>query len=127
MIFRHRIIKMHLFSPGRDGSLGSVEHSFNPRSAYQRIGNFFIGTRPIWFGTALVCLLGWYLLGPSPSDAIHDQPGSIGAASLPVIASRSAAIALQIFMLLIRPSVVATWKVLGFSRTSSSALAATLL
>ena len=31
VIFRHRIIRMRLFSPRGDGTLGSVQHSYNPR------------------------------------------------------------------------------------------------
>ena len=48
---------MQLFRPGRDGTLGYVEHAYNRRSLYQSVGNFFIGTGPIWFGSALVYLL----------------------------------------------------------------------
>ena len=62
LIFRHKILEMKLFSPEEDGSLGYVNHSYNPNSFYQRIGNFFIGTGPIWFGVAVLCLISWLLL-----------------------------------------------------------------
>lgn len=42
--------------------LGYVNHSYNPKSFYQRIGNFFIGTGPIWFGIAVLCFVSWLLL-----------------------------------------------------------------
>lgn len=62
LIFRHKIVEMKLFSPKEDGTLGYVNHSYNPNSFYQRIGNFFIGTGPIWFGVAVLCLISWLLL-----------------------------------------------------------------
>ena len=62
LIFRHKIVEMKLFSPEEDGTLGYVNHSYNPKSFYQRIGNFFIGTGPIWFGVAVLCLISWLLL-----------------------------------------------------------------
>ena len=62
VIFRHKIVEMKLFSPEEDGTLGYVNHSYNPNSFYQRIGNFFIGTGPIWFGVAVLCLISWLLL-----------------------------------------------------------------
>lgn len=62
VIFRHKIVEMKLFSPEDDGTLGYVNHSYNPKSFYQRIGNFFIGTGPIWFGGAVLCLISWLFL-----------------------------------------------------------------
>ena len=62
LIFRHKIVEMKLFSPEEDATLGYVNHSYNPNSFYQRIGNFFIGTGPIWFGVAVLCLISWLLL-----------------------------------------------------------------
>ncbi len=62
VIFRHRIVEMKLFQP-EDGSLGYVKHAFNPRSFYQNVGNFFIGTGPIWLGSGALYLLARLLLG----------------------------------------------------------------
>ena len=62
LIFRHKIVEMKLFSPKEDGTLGYVNHSYNPNSFYQRIGNFFIGTGPIWFGIAVLWFISWLLL-----------------------------------------------------------------
>ena len=44
IIFRHKILDMELFNPREDGTLGYVNHAWNPKSLYQRIGNFFIWT-----------------------------------------------------------------------------------
>ena len=63
VIFRHRIIEMKLFSPDKEsGTLGYVHHSFNPKSIYQRAGNFFIGIGPIILGSLVIFASSWFLL-----------------------------------------------------------------
>ncbi|HAQ17744.1 MAG TPA: hypothetical protein DCR40_00750 [Prolixibacteraceae bacterium] len=63
IIFGHRIIEIKLFAPSRlDGTLGYVSHSYNPDSFYQRVGNFFIGTGPIFFGSFLLYVLIYFCL-----------------------------------------------------------------
>lgn len=63
LLFGHRIRKITLFNPNaKDGSLGSVEHSYNPRNFYQRAGNFFIGAGPLIFGSLVIMTLGYFLL-----------------------------------------------------------------
>lgn len=65
IIFRHRITKVKLYTPNSaDGTLGYINHSYNPNSTYQRIGNFFIGVGPIIFG-ALVLYAALYYLVPN--------------------------------------------------------------
>ncbi len=67
IIFRHKIISMKLFSPDREtGILGYVEQTYDSKSVYQLIGNFFIGVGPIILGTAIICLLSYLLLGLDP-------------------------------------------------------------
>jgi len=63
VLFRHRINKMKLFSinPTSD-KLGYVNHSYNPNSIYQSIGNFFIGIGPILFGSVVIYGLSQLLL-----------------------------------------------------------------
>jgi hypothetical protein len=108
VIFRHRIIRMRLFRPGSDGTLGSVQHSYNPRSTYQRIGNFFIGTGPIWFGSTMVCVLAWFLLGPTASDAVRHMSTSDDPANLPGVLLQVTGLAWQLFTSLLRPAVVSS-------------------
>jgi hypothetical protein len=73
IVFGHRIMRMNLFRPSsHDGTLGYVEHAFDPGSLYQRVGNFFIGTGPIWFGTIIIYLMSRYILDASAFNTICD-------------------------------------------------------
>jgi hypothetical protein len=62
LIFGHKIQEMKLFSPEDDGTLGYVNHRYNPKNPYHQIGNFFIGTGPIWGGVLMVWLTSYFLL-----------------------------------------------------------------
>lgn len=62
LIFQHKILEMKLFSPEEDGTLGYVNHAYNPKNIYHRIGNFFIGTGPIWGGCLMLWVVSWLLL-----------------------------------------------------------------
>lgn len=61
LVFFHRIEEMRLFRIGDDGVLGYVNHSYNPRNVYQRIGNYFIGVAPILCGGAVLFFVMPYL------------------------------------------------------------------
>jgi hypothetical protein len=79
LIFRHKINEIKFFSPDLDsGTLGYVNHSYNPKSIYQTIGNFFIGIGPIILG-ALVIYLATYILSGhliefAPTQNIDNAP-----------------------------------------------------
>ena len=63
ILFRHKIIAIKLFNPDpSDGTLGYVNHSYNPSSRYQRIGNFFIGIGPVLFGAFVLYALLYFLM-----------------------------------------------------------------
>jgi hypothetical protein len=67
IVFRHSIKKVKLYSwpssqSGSDVALGYVEHSFNPNSLYQVIGNFFIGIAPIFGGVVATGIFSLALL-----------------------------------------------------------------
>ncbi len=71
VVFRHKITEMKLFSPDpANGTLGYVAHSHDPSSRYQKVGNFFIGTGPIWLGTIVVFMLARLMLGIEFTEAL---------------------------------------------------------
>lgn len=60
LLFNHKIIAVELFRPKKyknDGVLGFVKHTYNSKSLYQQIGNFFIGIAPMIFGTFFIWVL----------------------------------------------------------------------
>ena len=86
VLFRHKINEVRLFRPvqGRaDGTLGYVHHAWDNKSWYQMIGNFFIGTAPMFFGAGLLFLL---LRIAYPAAFVNvaqigEIPGALGAAA----------------------------------------------
>ena len=62
-VFGHNVMDVKLFNPNSEnGVLGYVNHSYNPKSIYQKIGNFFIGIAPILSGTGVIMILFRLLL-----------------------------------------------------------------
>lgn len=70
IVFGHKINEIKLFSLGDDGTLGYVNHSYNPKNMYQRIGNFFIGVAPILGISAVILLLAKLLLPDLPYEIL---------------------------------------------------------
>ncbi len=70
LIFRHKITEIKLFQIGsQDGTLGYVNHSYNKKNVYHRIGNYFIGIAPLIVGLVLMMLV-FYLLMPDSFNYI---------------------------------------------------------
>ncbi|MBU2542592.1 hypothetical protein KJ785_03465 [Patescibacteria group bacterium] len=67
-LFHHKINDISFFQPNKiNGNLGHVDHSYNKKSPYQNIGNFFIGAAPmIWGSIILVTML--YFLVPNGKE-----------------------------------------------------------
>lgn len=66
IVFGHRIVRIQWF-PTRteNGQLGYVSHTYNPKSSYQKIGNFFIGVAPVFSGIAALVVLMYYFVPQS--------------------------------------------------------------
>jgi hypothetical protein len=64
VLFGHRVHRVKWFDPSAtDGALGSVEHSYDASSAYQRVGTIVIGLAPLLAGAAVLLLAARLLLG----------------------------------------------------------------
>jgi hypothetical protein len=62
LIFGHKIKEIKLFKPDpKSGTLGYVNHTYNPKNLYHQTGNFFIGIGPILMCTLLLFLLSLLL------------------------------------------------------------------
>jgi len=60
IIFGHKINNMLLYS-FNPYEIEHVDHSWNPDSLYQRIGNFFIGIGPLIFSSIIVYIIAIFL------------------------------------------------------------------
>lgn len=66
IIFRHQITDIRLLiTDSSDGTMGYVQHNYNPTSIYQSIGNFFIGIAPIFSGISAIFLSMYFLIPKS--------------------------------------------------------------
>ena len=75
LIFGHKVLEVKFFENDPDRNrLGYVNHRYNPASFYQRIGNFFIGTGPIWFGVGCIFLFSILLLPSGMIGIGEDLP-----------------------------------------------------
>ena len=71
LIFMHKIKEVHFFKPDpKSGTLGFVSHTYNKKSVYQKIGNFFIGIGPMIVGGGVLVSLAYFML-PSRIDMVN--------------------------------------------------------
>ena len=82
VLFRHKIIDVVLFSPDAStGELGHVAHSYNQKSFYQSIGNFFIGAAPLILGPIILVILLCTLV-PGGRELFSSIPSSLDSLSI---------------------------------------------
>lgn len=72
LLFRHKINDIKLFNAKSD-TIGYVLHSYDSRSWYQQMGNFFIGVGPIIIGTFIVYIL-FIALAPELKNNVFEIP-----------------------------------------------------
>ncbi len=62
-LFHHRIDRVSIFEPNENnGNLGHVDHSYKKHNLYQNIGNFFIGSAPMIFGSLVMVIMLYFLV-----------------------------------------------------------------
>ena len=76
LLFRHKVVKIKLFSPESDGTLGYVSHSYDPKNRFHCIGRFFIGTGPVWGGVFALWIITLFFL---PSETLNFEQGVLEA------------------------------------------------
>ena len=70
LLFGHRITRIQWVGFGYNGLTGHVEHRWNSRSIYQRIGLFWIGVAPMLTAIALSVFVAGDTLLKSPYEAV---------------------------------------------------------
>ncbi len=77
LLFGHKIREMKLFSIDRStGTLGYVTHSYHRKNLYQVVGNYVIGTAPIYMGTPFLWGMLLLLL-PDSARAVESCLGDV--------------------------------------------------
>jgi len=80
LLFAHKITSMQLWSPrAENGVYGFVEHSYNKKNPWARLGNLFIGIGPLFSGLGIVILMLW-LCFPTQWGAYLDSSRALVSA-----------------------------------------------
>ena len=103
-IFNHQVIAVQWFPKDQHaGVLGFVEHRYNSRSLYQKIGVFFISIGPLFSGLLALSLLLYVLLPNSFNTFVHFtksiEPASLTPENIALILKASFEMMLTIFTL----------------------------
>jgi hypothetical protein len=115
VLFGHKVTTLRLFDPDPvTGTLGYVQHSYNPRNLYHQIGNFFIGIGPVILGSVAVYFFSELLLAGQLFASLEEL--NLATASLDSLQSawqllREVFInGLEVFRSLLFPANLGNWK-----------------
>ena len=88
LLFGHTINEIKLWSPSHpDGVYGYVEHSYNRRNPWARLGCLFIGLGPIFSGLAVTILMLWVCFPTQWSDYLEfSRELTVGSTDFGVLA-----------------------------------------
>lgn len=114
IIFGHKVKEVRFFKPDtKSGTLGFVNHTYDKKSIYQRIGNFFIGIGPIIVGTGVLALVAYFTI-PNRDAIVHQLADFVSSWSIEVSYGGKSA------LLAVGDNFMQLWKLLagGFSVTS---------
>lgn len=59
-LFNHKIRKAVFVQKTQNGISGYIEHTYDPKSIYQEIGNFFIGCAPLFCVASVAACANWF-------------------------------------------------------------------
>ncbi|MBE6602662.1 MAG: hypothetical protein E7637_09220 [Ruminococcaceae bacterium] len=83
-LFAHKITKIQLWSPrAKNGVYGFVEHTYNPKNPWARLGNLFIGLGPIFSGLGVVVLSLWLCFSAQWSTYLGTSRALVEAGAAP--------------------------------------------
>lgn len=114
ILFRHKIKRIKLFGISNN-TLGFVEHSYNPVSLWQRIGNFFIGIAPVLAGSGVLLLLLRLFLPDACNEiaALLLQTAQQGTVSADTLMALGETVA-SIFGIVFSPENCSSWRLWVF-------------
>ncbi len=73
-LFGHKIGRIKLWTPhAENGVYGYVEHSYNRRNLWARLGNLLIGFGPIFSGLGVVVLMLWLCFPTQWTEYLNDS------------------------------------------------------
>jgi hypothetical protein len=123
MLFGHRVNRVKWFDfDAEDGTLGKVEHDYDPTSLYQRVGRLFIGVGPVLLGALVLGVAARLLLGVSASS--RHAPAADAVATMRELETqlRAAAYAVGHLASALRPGRWQSWVFLYVAWVAGSAM-----
>lgn len=117
-LFNHKITEVKFFSFNPEGNtLGYVNHSYNPKSVYQRVGNFFIGIGPIILCLLVLFSFSYLLISVNVFESVSDLNVSVESFSSVDAVLNLGSNVFSVFnnlILLIQDSSIPLWRLFLF-------------